>query len=87
MGVDSAHHGFVLMRPGDGQHARVAFMDPRRFGAETAGDDDLAVLRQRLANGVQRFLPRAVDEAAGDLAKLTQIHEVLEGLKFAAGFI
>jgi len=29
----------------------------------------------------------AVDEAAGDLAKLTQIHEVLEGLKFAAGFI
>ena len=29
----------------------------------------------------------AVNEAAGDLAKLTQIHEVLEGLKFAAGFI
>ena len=29
----------------------------------------------------------AVNEAAGDLAKLSQIHEVLEGLKTAAGFI
>ena len=29
----------------------------------------------------------AVNEAAGDLAKLTEIHEVLEGLKTAAGFI
>jgi hypothetical protein len=29
----------------------------------------------------------AVNEAAGDLAKLTEIHEVLEGLKAAAGFI
>ena len=29
----------------------------------------------------------AVNEAAGDLAKLTQIHKVLEGLKVAAGLI
>ena len=29
----------------------------------------------------------AVNEAAGDLAKLTQIHEMLEGLKAAAGLI
>lgn len=29
----------------------------------------------------------AVNEAAGDLAKLTQIHEVLEDLKSAAGLI
>jgi hypothetical protein len=29
----------------------------------------------------------AVEEAAGDLAKLTQIHQVLEGLKAAAGLI
>jgi hypothetical protein len=29
----------------------------------------------------------AVNEAAGDLAKLTQIHEVLDGLKSAAGLI
>ena len=29
----------------------------------------------------------AVNEAAGDLAKLTEINEVLEGLKTAAGLI
>ena len=29
----------------------------------------------------------AVNEAAGDLAKLTQIYEVLDNLKFAAGLI
>ena len=29
----------------------------------------------------------AVNEAAGDLAKLSQIHEVLDGLKSAAGLI
>jgi hypothetical protein len=29
----------------------------------------------------------AVNEAAGDLAKLTQIHEVLDGLQSAAGLI
>jgi len=29
----------------------------------------------------------AVNEAAGDLAKLTQIHEVLDDLKSAAGLI
>jgi polyhydroxyalkanoate synthesis regulator phasin len=29
----------------------------------------------------------AVNEAAGDLARLTQIHEVLDGLKSAAGLI
>ena len=29
----------------------------------------------------------AVNEAAGDLAKLTQIYEVLDGLKSAAGLI
>jgi len=29
----------------------------------------------------------AIEEAAGDLAKLTQIHEVLEDLKTAAGLL
>ena len=32
--------------------------------AQAAGDDDLAVFGQRLADGVQRFGHRAVDEAA-----------------------
>jgi hypothetical protein len=35
------------------------------FGAQAAGDDNLAVLRQRFADGVQRLLDRRVDEAAG----------------------
>src|SRR5258708_11540745 len=33
--------------------------------AQAAGDDDLAVLRQCLADGVQRLLDRGVDETAG----------------------
>jgi len=32
---------------------------------QAAGDDDLAVLLQGFADGVQRFLDRGVDEAAG----------------------
>lgn len=35
------------------------------FRAETAGHDDLAVLVQRLADGVEAFLHGFVDEAAG----------------------
>jgi hypothetical protein len=36
-----------------------------RARAEAAGDDDLAVLGQGVANGVQAFLDGIVDEAAG----------------------
>jgi hypothetical protein len=48
-----------------------------RLGAQAAGDDDLAVLGQRLADGVQAFLDGVVDEAAG-----VDDHQVgaLEGL-------
>ncbi len=35
------------------------------LGAEAAGDDDLAVLGERLADGVERFGHGRVDEAAG----------------------
>ena len=35
------------------------------LGSKTAGDDDLAVLGQRFANGRERFLDRGIDEAAG----------------------
>ena len=34
-------------------------------GAQTAGDDDLAVLGQRLADGIERFGHCIIDEAAG----------------------
>jgi hypothetical protein len=36
-----------------------------RFDPQAPGDDDLAVLRERFADGAQRFLDRGVDEAAG----------------------
>ena len=39
--------------------------DLLRLRAHAAGDDDLAVLGQRLADGVERFRLRAVEEAAG----------------------
>ena len=58
------------MRPGDGQHFRMHAANDviaRRilFCAEAAGNDDLAVFGQRLADGVERLLDRGIDEAAG----------------------
>ncbi len=64
------HHFPGGMRTGDGEHLRMHVAHdfiPRRVlpGAEAAGDDDLAVFRQRFADGVERFLDRGIDEAAG----------------------
>ena len=39
--------------------------DDVRLGAEAAGDDDPAVLRQRRADGVERLVARGIEEAAG----------------------
>jgi len=41
------------------------FRDHAFLRAEATGDDDLAVLGERLADRVERFLDRGVDEAAG----------------------
>jgi hypothetical protein len=35
------------------------------LGPQATGDDDLAVLGERLADRMERFLDRGVDEAAG----------------------
>jgi hypothetical protein len=35
------------------------------FRPQAAGDDDLAVFGERLADGAERLLDRGVDEAAG----------------------
>jgi hypothetical protein len=43
----------------------MGFLDHAFFGAEASGDDDAAVLGERLADGVERFLDGGVDEAAG----------------------
>jgi hypothetical protein len=53
------------MRAGDGEHRRVRGLDDVALGAEAAGDDHLAVLGQRLADGVERLFDRGIDEAAG----------------------
>ena len=63
--VHRAHHLVGGVRAGDGQHPRVRLADDVALGAEAAGDDDLAVLGERLADGVERFLDRGIDEAAG----------------------
>jgi hypothetical protein len=57
-------HSLVLVRAGDGEHARVADADAVGLNAETAGYDDAAVLAKRLADRLERFLFGAIEEAA-----------------------
>jgi hypothetical protein len=54
-----------LLQPGDRQHAGIRRLDLLGFRTHAAGDDDLAVLGHRLADGAERFLLGAVEEAAG----------------------
>ncbi len=64
-GVHGIEHLFVLVRAGHGEDLRVVFADVIRLGAQTAGDDDLAVFLQRLADGIKAFRLGAVQKAAG----------------------
>ena len=43
----------------------MLFADHVGLGAEAAGDDDAAVFRQRVADGVERLVARRIQEAAG----------------------
>ena len=63
--MHGVEHALVLLRAGDGEHVGIFVGDLLRLRAHAAGDDDLAVLGQRLADGVERFRLRAVEEAAG----------------------
>ena len=63
--VHRADHFFIGVRAGDLQHLRMALENALGPRAQAAGDDDLAVLLQRLADGVERFVDRRIDEAAG----------------------
>ena len=63
--MDDAHHLVRRVRAGHGEHRWVRIPDDVALGAEAAGDDDAAVLGQRLADRVERFLHRGVDETAG----------------------
>ena len=69
MQMHRIHHFAERMRTGHGQHFRVDLLHDilaRRvlLAAEAASDDDLAVLIQRLADRVERFLDRSVNEPA-----------------------
>ncbi len=63
--VDRGEHALVLLRPGDREHVGELGRDLLRLRAHAAGDDHLAVLGQRLADGVERFRLGAVEEPAG----------------------
>src|SRR5699024_9693312 len=55
----------VILRSADREHVRVGLADQLGALAQAAGDDHLAVLVERLADGVQRLLHGRIDEAAG----------------------
>ena len=64
-GVDGVEHRLVLVRAGDGEDVRVRRADVALVGAEAAGDDDPAVLGQRLADRLEALGLGAVEKAAG----------------------
>ncbi len=59
------HHLFVGVGPGYRQHLGVGLAHIVGIGAETAGHDHPAILRQRFADGLQRLFDGGVDETAG----------------------
>jgi hypothetical protein len=59
------HHTGRIVRAGNREHRWMRLPDDLLLDAQAAGHDDLAVLRQRLADRVERFRDRGVDEAAG----------------------
>ncbi len=63
--VHGLQHALILLRPRDREHAGIGRLDLLGLGAHAAGDDDLAVLGHRLADGAERLLLGAVEEAAG----------------------
>jgi hypothetical protein len=63
--VHGLQHALILLRARDRQHPRIGRLDLLGFSAHAAGDDDLAVLGHGLADGAERFLLGAVEEAAG----------------------
>jgi len=54
-----------LLRPGNGEHARVVRDYLLGLRAHATGDEHLAVLGQRLADSIERLRLSAVEKAAG----------------------
>jgi len=59
------HHLLVALRPGNLENLRVPIEDLLWLRTQAPGHDDLAVLGERLADGVQGFVHGRIDEAAG----------------------
>ena len=59
------HHALVGLRAGDGQHAGIGLADGAGLGAHAAGDDHLAILVERRADGGEGFRLGGIEEAAG----------------------
>ena len=54
-----------VVRTCDRKDLRMGVLYNAFFRPQAAGHDDLSVLLERFANGVERFLDGVVDEAAG----------------------
>ena len=63
--VHRIHHLVEGVGAGNLQHLRVALQNLLRAGAQAAGHHHLAILAQRLANGIEALVDGIVDEAAG----------------------
>ena len=63
--MDRPHDGVKILRAGDPAKFWKFFQDRVRLRAHAAGDDDLAVFGERLADRIERLRLRAVEEAAG----------------------
>ena len=63
--MDRGDDLFILLRAGDREDLRKARADDVGLAAHAAGDDDAAVLGNRLADRLEAFLLGAVEEAAG----------------------
>ncbi len=63
--MDCIQDLFVLMRAGDSKNTGVMIADVVRLGAQTTGDNHLAVFSQGLANRIQTFSLGAVQKPAG----------------------
>ena len=63
--VHRGDHLLVALRSRDFQHLRMPREDFLGLRAEAAGDDHLAVLGQRFADGLERLVHRGIDEPAG----------------------
>ena len=63
--MNGADDFFVGVRAGDLEDRGMPLRDLLGLRTEAAGHDHAAVLRERLADGVERLVHRVVDEAAG----------------------